>query len=59
MSNATEYSLTPVSNSTVSVDLGSGAANMYYQVYFDCVAGGSNGYIEVTALSFSAVYIAE
>ena len=57
MSNAAEYSFTPAADSTVSVPITTGVANAYYQVVFDCVAQGStNGYIWVTAVSFSAVY---
>ncbi len=57
MSNATEYAFTPAANTTVSVPITTGVANAYYQVVFDCVAHGStNGYIWVTAVSYSAVY---
>ena len=56
MSNAAEYAFTPAENTTVAVPITTGVANAYYQVVFDCVAGGSNGYIWVTAVSYSAVY---
>lgn len=57
MSNPTEYAFTPAANTTVSVPITTGVANAYYQVVFDCVAHGStNGYIWVTAVSYSAVY---
>ena len=57
MSNPTQYAFTPAANTTVSVPITTGVANAYYQVVFDCVAHGStNGYIWVTAVSYSAVY---
>ena len=57
MSNAAEYAFTPAANTTVAVPITTGVANAYYQVVFDCVAHGStNGYIWVTAVSYSAVY---
>lgn len=56
MSNATEYAFTPAANSTVSVPITTGVANAYYQIVFNCASGSANGYIWITAVSYSAVY---